>query len=96
MAAVNNEARILLVKSKLYRTFSLVFVTLGIFIFCFLYINNVDGRFLEAMRDPYTILVFLIPFLPAAVLTFIADRFEKKYLEAVKPKQAAAASDKKK
>jgi hypothetical protein len=79
-----NETRQLLVKAKLYRTFSLIFVTIGIFMFCFLYISQVEGRLLEALRDPYTIMVFLIPFMPAAVLTWIADRFEKKYLAAVK------------
>lgn len=78
------EVRQLLVKSKLYRTASLVFVTVGIFVFCALYINQVDGRLFEALRDPYTVLIFLIPFLPAAVLTWVADRFEKKYLDAVK------------
>lgn len=81
-----SEARILLAKSKLYRTFSLIFVTVGIFIFCFLYISNVEGRLFDALREPSTVLVFLIPFLPAAVLTWIADRFEKKYLEEVKKK----------
>ena len=79
-----NETRQLLVKAKLYRTFSLIFVTIGIFMFCFLYISQVEGRLLEALRDPYTIMVFLIPFMPAAVLTWIADRFEKKYLAAIK------------
>ncbi len=79
-----NETRQLLLKAKLYRTFSLIFVTIGIFMFCFLYISQVEGRLLEALRDPYTIMVFLIPFMPAAVLTWIADRFEKKYLAAIK------------
>ena len=79
-----NEIRQLLLKAKLYRTFSLVFVTIGIFMFCFLYISQVEGRLLEALRDPYTIMVFLIPFMPAAVLTWIADRYEKKYIAAVK------------
>ncbi len=79
-----NDARQFLMKAKLYRTFSLVFVTIGIFMFCFLYISQVEGRLLEALRDPYTIMIFLIPFMPAAVLTWIADRFEKKYLAAIK------------
>ncbi len=83
---VSTENRLLLQKAKLYRTFSLVFVTVGIFVFCFMYINNVDGRLMQALRDPFTIGIFMIPFLPAAVLTFIADRFEKKYLEATKGK----------
>ena len=83
MGSVSTETRLLLAKSKLYRTFSLIFVTIGIFIFCFLYVNNVDGRFMQAMRDPLTIMIFLVPFLPAAALTWIADRFEKKYLDAI-------------
>ena len=83
---VSTENRLLLQKAKLYRTFSLVFVTVGIFVFCFMYINNVDGRLMQALRDPFTIGIFMIPFLPAAVLTFVADRFEKKYIEATKAK----------
>ncbi len=78
----NTEHRLLLQKSKLYRTFSLVFVTLGIFVFCFMYVNNVDGRLMDALKDPTTIGIFLIPFLPAAALSFIADRYEKKYIAA--------------
>lgn len=84
--AAPTDPRELLIKSKLYRTFSLVFVTIGIFLFCFMYVSNVNGRLMEALRDPVTILIFLIPFLPAAVLTWIADRFEKKYMQAVSTK----------
>lgn len=82
MAANTPDPRQYLIKSKVYRTASLLFVTLGIFIFCILFVKNVSGRVTEAMREPATILIFLIPFLPAAVLTLLADRFEKKYLQA--------------
>ena len=84
--ATPTDVRTLLVKSKLYRTFSLVFVTIGIFLFCYMYVSNVNGRLMEALTEPATILVFLIPFLPAAILTWIADRFEKKYMQAVSGK----------
>lgn len=80
------DPRELLVKSKLYRTFSLIFVTIGIFLFCYMYVSNVNGRLMDALREPLTILIFLVPFLPAAVLTWVADRFEKRYLEAVSAK----------
>ena len=80
------DPRELLIKSKLYRTFSLVFVTIGIFLFCYMYVSNVSGRLMDALRDPLTILIFLIPFLPAAVLTWVADKFEKKYMQAVSGK----------
>lgn len=68
-----------LVKSKLYRFMSLLFVTLGIFVFCAMYVQNVEGRLVQALKDPMTISVFLIPFFPAAVLSFLADSCEKKY-----------------
>lgn len=68
-----------LIKAKVYRFASLLFVTIGIVIFCVLYIKNVDGRLVEAMRNPLTVFIFLVPFLPAAVLTFLADRAEKRY-----------------
>jgi hypothetical protein len=73
-----------LVKSKLYRFMSLLFVTLGIFVFCALYIQNVEGRLVEALKDPMTIAIFLLPFVPAAVLTILADSAEKKFREMTK------------
>lgn len=85
--AAETTARELLIKSKVYRTASLFFVTVGIFVFCFLYVSNVNGRLAEALREPVTVLIFLVPFLPAAVLTWIADRFEKKYIEATTAKK---------
>jgi hypothetical protein len=48
-----------------------------------MYVKNVDGRLVEALRNPLTIFVFLVPFVPAAVLSFLADRAEKRYSEAI-------------
>jgi len=79
MAAKEKDPKEYLVKSKLYRFTSLLFVTIGIFVFCILYIQNVDGRFFEAIRDPFTVSIFLVPFIPAAILSFLADSAEKKY-----------------
>ncbi len=73
-----------LIKSKLYRFMSLLFVTLGIFIFCALYIQNVEGRLVEALKDPMTVFIFLLPFVPAAVLTILADSAEKKFKDMTK------------
>lgn len=82
MAANTIDPRQYLIKSKVYRVASLIFVTIGIFVFGILFVQNVSDRFEEALREPATILIFLIPFLPAAALTFMADRYEKKYLQA--------------
>ena len=77
--AKEKTAQEYLIKSKLYRFMSLLFVTLGIFVFCILYVQNVEGRLWEALKDPMTISVFLLPFFPAAILTVLADGAEKKY-----------------
>lgn len=77
--AKEKTAQEYLIKAKLYRFMSLVFVTLGIFIFCALYVQNVEGKLMEALKDPMIITIFLVPFFPAAVLSFLADGAEKKY-----------------
>ncbi len=68
-----------LIKSKFYKAVSLVFVVLGLVVFMILYVANVEGRLMEALKNPFTIGMFIIPFLPAAILSFMADRNEKKY-----------------
>lgn len=78
----STDPRQYLIKAKVYRVASLLFLTIGVFVFGILFVQNVSGRISEAMREPATVLIFIIPFLPAAVLTLMADRFEKKYLKA--------------
>ena len=68
-----------LIKAKFYRGVSYVFVVLGLIVFMILYVANVEGRLMEALKNPFTIGMFIIPFLPAAVLSIIADRNDKKY-----------------
>ena len=68
-----------LLKAKFYRVASMVFVVLGLIVFMILYVANVEGRLLEALKNPFTIGMFIIPFLPAAVLSILADKNEKKY-----------------
>ena len=86
--AKEKTAQEYLIKSKLYRFVSYFFIALGILVFCVLYVQNVEGRLLAALKNPMTLSVFLVPFFPAAVLTFLADRAEKKY-----QKMIAAAKD---
>lgn len=81
--AKQKTAQEYLIKAKLYRFVSLFFVTLGVLIFCVMYVQNVEGRLIEALKDPMTIFIFLVPFIPAAVLTFLADSAEKKYKKMV-------------
>lgn len=88
-------ARSLLMKSKLYRMFALFFAVMGVVIFVSLFVSHVDGNFIKALSDPTTIAVVLVPFLPAVVLSLLAQRTEKKFA-ALKPHDKTPASPAKK
>jgi hypothetical protein len=77
--AQQKTAQEYLIKAKLYRFMSLVFLAFGIFVFCALYVKNVEGKLLDALKNPMTIAIFLVPFFPAVVLSFLADGAEKKF-----------------
>ena len=65
--AKQKTAKEYLVRAKLYNFMSLLFVTMGVFVFCVMYVKNVDGQLIQALRDPMVITIFLVPFAPAAV-----------------------------
>ncbi len=69
------------VKARIYRFFSLVLAALGFVIFIAIYINSVEGNILSALRNPVTIITVIFPFIPAAVLSFMSARNEKKFNE---------------
>ncbi len=80
MAAQDNPKRFL-VKAKLYRFAAYLFLAIGIVAFGMLYIKNLDGRLMEALREPSTILIFVMPFLPAIILSLLGMKADKKYRE---------------
>jgi hypothetical protein len=73
------ETRQMLLKAKLFRLFSLVFAVTGLIIFMVLYFQHVDGAFFSAMTNPFVVTIVIVPFLPAAVLSWMAGRLERKY-----------------
>lgn len=76
-----SEARILLMKAKIFRILAGIFALAGLLVFIILYMQNVDGAFLSSLTNPFIIVIILIPFLPAAVLSFRASRMEKEYMK---------------
>ncbi len=68
----------MLVKARLYRLASLVFAVMGLVVFAVIYFQNTQGDFIGAMRDPFFIVIIVFPFLPAAVLSWMAGSAEKK------------------
>ncbi len=74
---IRRQARELLVKAKTYGVLAWVFALAGFAVFVALYIRHLDGRLLEALADPATILIVLVPFLPAIVLSFKASKAQR-------------------
>lgn len=68
-------------KSKVYRSMALLLAVCGLGIFIFLYLKITGGDPLVALHNPHFILFILFPFLPAAVMAFLASRLERKTLE---------------
>ena len=87
-------ARSLLIKSRLYRFFALAFAVMGVVVFVTLYFKNIEGHLLEALRNPSIIAIILIPFLPAIVLSLMAQRAEQKFMKLLKPEETPAPSKK--
>ena len=71
--------REILIKAKFYRLASVIFALCGIGVFVFLMSRFVDGNMYAALKDPTIIAILLIPFLPAAILSWLAVRSEKKF-----------------
>ena len=78
---IDPKARELVLKARLFRFFSFVFACAGVIVFVALYFQNIQGSFLSALTNPFVITIILVPFLPAAVLSFKASRLERQYLD---------------
>lgn len=76
---IDPKARELVLKARLLRFFALVFALAGMAVFIVLYLRNVGGTFFSALTDPFIITIILVPFLPAAVLSLLAQRAEREY-----------------
>ena len=72
------ELRAVLVKARMYRLASIIFALMGVVVFAVIFFQNMGGDLLGALRDPIFVVIVGFPFLPAAVLSWIAARMEKK------------------
>jgi ABC-type transporter Mla maintaining outer membrane lipid asymmetry permease subunit MlaE len=68
-------------KARLLRLFALVFAFVGVILFVVLYFQNIEGSFWSALTNPFVVTILVVPFLPAAVLSFMASRLERQYLD---------------
>lgn len=73
----------LFLKAKIYRILTLIAIVLGVSLFVFLYQRGVEGRLIQALREPVTVLILIFPFLPAIILSWLSGRVEKELKEKV-------------
>lgn len=78
--APDPKARELVLKARIYRICALAFALVGLVVFVALYLRNVEGSFLSSLTNPFIITIIVFPFLPAAVLSILAARLERKYM----------------
>lgn len=63
------------------RAFAVVTAFVGLIIFSVLYFRLIEGRLQEALSEPRTIAIILMPFLPAVVISIIAERARAKFID---------------
>lgn len=73
------QAREFLLRGRLYRFMALCSVGVGGAVFLLLYFRHIEGHFLESFKNPVTVLIVLLPFLPAFILTRMAVKAEQKF-----------------
>ncbi len=93
-ADVRQQAKAMLMQSKLYRMLATIFAVVGFVIFIVLYFEKIDGKLLEAFRQPLLIVAMIIPFLPAIVLSKKADKARQKAFKMVEKTGAVPPPEK--
>lgn len=88
------KARELLLRTRIYRFTALVFAVIGLLIFLYLYFKDISGDVLTALANPAIVAVILFPFLPAAVVSWMAARTRKKLMKTLETLAGEAAKNK--
>jgi len=78
--ATRLKAREQLLRARVYRFLALVCAVLGLVMFLSIYFRYVDGDIIGALTRVSTVLMLLLPFLPACVLSWMAVRAERKFM----------------
>jgi len=77
------EAKALLMKARLYRMIAMVFAFVGLVVFMVLYFKYIEGNILEALSSPSLVVIILVPFLPAIVISWLSVKAEDRFYRLV-------------
>lgn len=75
---MSKKIKELRVKFWFYRIGALFFIGFGLLWLALWYSLNAKGDFLAALRDPIFAVMLLVPFIPAMIFSWLAERTEKK------------------
>jgi hypothetical protein len=79
----SEKARKIIIRARVYRLFAILFAGAGVIIFVILYLQQMEGDIVNALKDRAFLTILLLPFLPAFILSLIAKRLESKYFKLV-------------
>lgn len=85
--AIKEDPREIFRQARVYEIFGSIFALAGFGLFIALYIRNIEGRLFEAIANPSTLLMIVLPFLPAVILVNKAKSLHKKALLLLEKKQ---------
>ncbi len=85
-------ARELQLQAKFYRSTASIFLLVGTLVFLCIYFTKIDGQVLDALRRPVIVIGLIIPFLPAVVLSKLADKAHKKFMKLKESQVPVAAA----
>lgn len=78
MDTQRQEIRRLLIAAKVFQIFADILAVFGIFLFAYIYLNEYKDNPFAAIRDPFFVVTILIPFVPAAVMAYLASSKRRK------------------
>lgn len=74
MSVSKQQIRNLLIQAKVMQFFADIFAVFGIFLFVYIYLSRFQNNPMAALHDTFFIVTVLLPFIPAAVMAYIAAK----------------------
>lgn len=74
---MREELKRLILTAKVLQFCADIFAVFGIILFAYIYFHNYSDNPATAIRDPLFIVTVLIPFVPAAVMAWMASKKRK-------------------
>ncbi len=75
---LRQELRKLLIAAKVYQIFADILALFGTCLFAYIYLAHYKDNPFAAIKDPFFVVTILVPFIPAAVMAYLASDKRRK------------------